>query len=110
MMRLYAYFRSSASYRVRLALQHKTLPFELVTVHILKGEARTPEYLARNPLGQVPVLDAAQADRIDPVDVPGHQALKGILRARLGILLKQLHVVHGPTPPRPTDPLGPSAH
>ena len=57
MMRLYAYFRSSASYRVRLALQHKNLPFELSTVSILKSEQRSAEHLARNPLGQVPVLE-----------------------------------------------------
>ncbi len=57
MMRLYAYYRSSASYRVRLALQHKQLPYELVPVSILKNETHSPEHLARNPLGQVPVLE-----------------------------------------------------
>jgi maleylpyruvate isomerase len=58
-MRLYSYFRSSASYRVRLALQHKNLPFELCTVGLLQGEQRSDAHLTRNPLGQVPVLEVA---------------------------------------------------
>ena len=61
MMRLFAYYRSSASYRVRLALQHKQIPHELVPVNILKNETHAPEHLARNPLGQVPVLEIQTA-------------------------------------------------
>jgi maleylpyruvate isomerase len=57
MMRLYAYYRSSASYRVRLALMHKQIAYELVPVSIVKNETHSPEHLARNPLGQVPVLE-----------------------------------------------------
>ena len=58
MLTLYTYFRSSAAYRVRIALNLKGLPHESVPVHLLRdgGEQRRPEHLARNPLGLVPVL------------------------------------------------------
>jgi maleylpyruvate isomerase len=62
-MRLYAYYRSSASYRVRLGLHHKNLAFEAVTVSILDGANREAEHLARNPLGQVPVLEFEREGR-----------------------------------------------
>jgi len=57
-MKLYSYFRSSAAYRVRIALNLKGLPHEIVPVHLLKsgGEQRTRDYLARNPAGLVPTL------------------------------------------------------
>lgn len=57
-MQLYSYFRSSAAFRVRIALELKGLPFDIVPVHLLKegGQQRTPEYLARNPDGLVPLL------------------------------------------------------
>ncbi len=57
MMRLHSYYRSSASYRVRLVLAHKNLPFELVPVPIRDGVQYAPEYLDKNPIGQVPVLE-----------------------------------------------------
>ncbi len=56
-MRLYAYYRSSASYRVRIALQHKNIPYEVETVSIVEGTNRGEAHLARNPIGQVPVLE-----------------------------------------------------
>ena len=45
-MKLYNYFRSSASFRVRIALQLKGLPFEYITVHLAKGQHKLPEYSA----------------------------------------------------------------
>ncbi len=58
MIELYTYFRSSAAYRVRIALNLKALRYEPVPVHLLRngGEQRLPGHLARNPLGLVPVL------------------------------------------------------
>lgn len=55
-MILHGYFRSSASYRVRLALSLKGLEYETVSHHLRKNEQRAPEYLALNPQGFVPVL------------------------------------------------------
>ncbi len=62
-MKLYNYFRSSASFRVRIALGIKGLPFEYVSVHIAKGEHKKPEYanLAADTL--VPLLDMG-ADKL----------------------------------------------
>ncbi|MES2682979.1 MAG: maleylacetoacetate isomerase [Pseudomonadota bacterium] len=58
MLKLHAYWRSSASYRVRLALRLKGLPFEVMPVHLVKngGEQHQPAYRALNPEGRVPLL------------------------------------------------------
>ncbi|WP_321815880.1 MULTISPECIES: maleylacetoacetate isomerase [unclassified Paraburkholderia] len=57
-MKLYSYFRSSASYRVRIALNLKNLPYETVPVHLLRdgGEQLKPEYRTLNPDGIVPTF------------------------------------------------------
>ena len=57
-MRLYNYFRSSASFRVRIALNLKGLPFDYLPVHLLKagGEQFAPEYRAMSADALVPVL------------------------------------------------------
>jgi maleylacetoacetate isomerase len=57
-MKLYSYFRSSASYRVRIALNLKRLAYDLVPVHLLKngGEQFAPEYRKLNPDALVPTL------------------------------------------------------
>ena len=55
-MKLYSYFRSSAAYRVRIALKLKGLDYEYIPVHLLKGEQRADAYRATNPQGLVPTL------------------------------------------------------
>lgn len=56
-MRLYGYYRSSAAYRVRIALNIKGLEYEQVSVHLAKGEQYGPEFSAINPQNLVPVLE-----------------------------------------------------
>ena len=58
MLKLYTYFRSSAAYRVRIALALKGLTYESVPVHLLKngGEQLAPAYRAVNPAALVPAL------------------------------------------------------
>ena len=58
-MKLYGYWRSSAAYRVRIALNLKELPFESIAVHLVKngGEQHTDNYVALNPTHLVPTLD-----------------------------------------------------
>lgn len=56
MLKIYGYFRSSAAFRVRIALNLKGLSAELIPVHLRKAEQRAPEYLALNPGGLVPTL------------------------------------------------------
>jgi glutathione S-transferase len=51
--------RSGNCYKVRLALAHLDIPYEPVEVDILKGDTHTPEFLAKNPNGQVPLLQVA---------------------------------------------------
>ena len=55
---LYSYWRSSAAYRVRIALHLKDLEFETIPVHLVRngGEQYSDAYLALNPQGRVPVL------------------------------------------------------
>src|SRR5690348_10673157 len=57
MLTLYSMQRSGNSYKVRLALAQLGLPYRLEEIDILKGESRTPEFLAKNPSGQVPLLE-----------------------------------------------------
>jgi glutathione S-transferase len=59
MVTLYSMQRSGNSYKVRLALAHLRIPYRLVEIDILRGESRTPEFLAKNPTGQVPLLEVA---------------------------------------------------
>ena len=56
-MKLYNYFRSSSSFRVRIALNLKGLAYEYVAVHIAKGEHKLPAYADISADGLVPVLE-----------------------------------------------------
>jgi maleylacetoacetate isomerase/maleylpyruvate isomerase len=88
-VRLYTYFRSSAAFRVRIALNFKGLPYAPQFVHLAKGEHRKPEYGAVNPQGLVPTLED-----------DGH-----LLTQSLAIL-EYLEETHPAPPLLPKDPLG----
>ena len=56
-MKLYTYYRSTAAYRVRIALNLKGVPYESVSMHLRNGAHKTPEFIALNPQGLIPALD-----------------------------------------------------
>src|SRR5271163_3469665 len=57
MLRLYDYLSSGNGYKVRLVLTQLAIPFELIERDILKGETRTPEFLAKFPNGRIPAVE-----------------------------------------------------
>jgi maleylacetoacetate isomerase/maleylpyruvate isomerase len=63
-MKLYNYFRSSASFRVRIALELKGLPYQYVPVHLARGEHRGAEFVALAPEGLVPLLELDDGTRL----------------------------------------------
>ncbi len=56
-MKLYGFFRSSAAFRVRIALNLKGLPYDTVAIHLRRNDQAKPEYRAVNPQGLVPALE-----------------------------------------------------
>jgi maleylacetoacetate isomerase len=60
-LKLYTYFRSSAAYRVRIALNLKQAPYESVAKAFAKHEHKEPDYLAVNPHGLIPALETEGA-------------------------------------------------
>lgn len=63
-MKLYTYFRSSAAFRVRIALNLKGLEYQPVFVHLAKGEHRRPEYANVNPQALLPTLELDDGRRL----------------------------------------------
>lgn len=78
MTRLYDYWRSSASYRVRIALNLLALPYDAVPVNLVEGAQRAPENMARNPQGLVPTLE-----------------IDGITLTQSLAIIEYLHETHG---------------
>lgn len=68
-LRLYHYWRSSCSWRVRWALDEKNIFAQLEHVSLIDGESESPIHRARNPLGHVPVLER--------LDLPGPERFLG---------------------------------
>lgn len=65
-MKLYTYFRSSAAYRVRIALNLKDIAYEGVSVHLTKGggQHKKPDYRAINPQMRVPTLELSSGEKL----------------------------------------------
>ncbi|HYC53902.1 MAG TPA: glutathione S-transferase family protein [Candidatus Binatia bacterium] len=64
MLRLYDFLDSGNGYKVRLLLMQLAIPYELTEVDILSGQTRTPEFLARNPNGRIPLLELEDGSRL----------------------------------------------
>jgi glutathione S-transferase len=57
LLRVYGDMYSGNCYKIKLLLNHLDMPHEWIHVDIMKGESRTPEFLARNPNGRIPLLE-----------------------------------------------------
>ncbi len=66
-LKLYHYWRSSSSWRVRWALAIKKITCEFVVIDLLSGEVEGPEHRKRNPLGYVPVFEVQLGGHSSPV-------------------------------------------
>ena len=64
MIRLHGYYRSSTSYRLRIALELKGLDFEYVPVNLLTSEQKGAAFTERNPFGSVPLLEVDGRDYV----------------------------------------------
>ena len=62
--RLYSFWRSSSSWRVRIGLGLKGVPYECTPVNLIAGEQASEAHRARNPAGQVPVLEVVEGNRV----------------------------------------------
>ena len=106
-MKLYGYFRSSAAFRVRIALNLKELAFEQVPIHLRKNEQQKESYLALQPQGLVPVLEdegevfiqsLAIIEYLDethptPPLLPGHPAARARVRALAQAIACDIHPI-----------------
>ncbi|MFT6951475.1 MAG: maleylacetoacetate isomerase [Paraglaciecola sp.] len=63
-MKLFGYFRSTAAYRVRIALNYKELQYQHVGINLLQGEQHSDAYLALTPQGLVPILQMPDGTQI----------------------------------------------
>ena len=109
-MKLYTYFRSSAAFRVRIALNLKGLAWEAVPVHLVRagGEQHLPAYLALNPAGLVPTLEDEGAvltqslaiieyldeTRPEPALLPGSAADRARIRAIAQAIACDIHPIN----------------
>ena len=64
MIRLHGYYRSSTSYRLRIALELKGLDYEYVPVNLLESEQKGAAFTSRNPFGSVPLLEVDGKDYV----------------------------------------------
>lgn len=105
---LFDYWRSSASYRVRIALNLKGVAYQAVPTDLLTRQQKAPDYVARNPQGLVPMLhidghDLSQSlaiiDYLDatwpePRLIPADPAARAAMLARAMIIIADIHPVN----------------
>ena len=107
-MKLYGYFRSSAAFRVRIALNLKKLDYENAAIHLRRNDQTEPDYLVVNPQGLVPTLDDGGRTLIqslaiieyldevypDPPLLPSHPADRARVRALAQIVACDVHPIN----------------
>ncbi len=107
MLKLFGYWRSTAAYRVRIALNLKQVSYENISVHLIKegGEQHKPEYRALNPQGLVPllvdgelklnqsmaILEYIEERYPSPALLPTDAALRGQVRALCQTIACDIH-------------------
>jgi maleylacetoacetate isomerase len=116
-MKLYSYFRSSAAYRVRIALNLKGLPYETVSIHLVKdgGHNRRPEFQAINPQMRVPALVTDAGETLiqslaiieyldethpDPPLLPEDAGARAKVRALAQLIACDIHPLNNTSPLR----------
>ena len=106
-MKLYGFFRSSAAFRVRIALNLKGLAYETAPIHLRRNDQARPDYRAVNPQGLVPALDDGGHTLIqslaiieyleethpDPPLLPADPADRARVRALAGIVACDIHPI-----------------
>jgi maleylacetoacetate isomerase len=106
-MKLYGYFRSSAAFRTRIALNLKGLAYEQAFIHLRRNDQRGEAYLALNPQGLVPTLEddgelltqsLAIIEYLDethpmPPLLPGHPAARARVRALAQAVACDIHPI-----------------
>ena len=104
-MKLYGYFRSSAAFRVRIALNLKKLDYDNAFIHLRRGDQARPEFLGLNPQGLVPALEIDGLRLIqslpiieylderhpEPPLLPGDAAGRARVRALAAIVACDIH-------------------
>jgi maleylpyruvate isomerase len=116
-VKLYTYFRSSAAYRVRIALNLKRLPYEMVSIHLTKdgGQQRKPDFAAVNPQMRVPALALSSGEVLtqslaiieyldetnpDPPFLPADALARAKVRAMAQLIACDIHPLNNTSPLR----------
>ncbi|CAJ0684596.1 maleylacetoacetate isomerase [Ralstonia wenshanensis] len=109
-IKLYNYFRSSASFRVRIALEVKGLSYDYAPVHLLKGEQMAPDFVKLNPDALVPVLcdgndvlnqslaivEYLEETHPEPTLLPGSPSNRAHIRAIALAIACEIHPLNNP--------------
>ena len=104
---LYDYWRSSASYRVRIALNLKEIEYEAISVDLLSGQHKSAEHLARQPQGIVPaikidgqifsqslaIIEYLEETRPEPALLPKNAQARARVRAISGAIAMEIHPI-----------------
>lgn len=107
-MKLYSYFRSSAAFRVRIALNLKKLDYEIAAIHLRRNDQSKPDYRGVNPQGLVPTVEDGGQTLIqslaiieyldetypDPPLLPKHPSDRARVRALADIVACDIHPIN----------------